>query len=169
MLKRLLDEFSDVAISALTEDPVALDVHAHRMHKLRGSAGMLGATSIQQLAGEAEAACAAGEAERAARLATKLAAHLQRLQHCAAPVLMAAARARAEDAALPSGGELKPQELSDFVDLLRQQSLSAMDRFSSISPQLRRLLNKDSYERVRDHIDNLQFSDAAEALEASQR
>ena len=113
MLKRLLDEFSDVAIPAVAEDPVALAVHAGRMHKLRGSAGMLGAKAIQQLAGEAEAACAAGEVERAARLATRLATMLQRLEQSAAPVFEAA-RAQAEDAALTSGGELEQRSADCF-------------------------------------------------------
>jgi CheY-like chemotaxis protein/two-component sensor histidine kinase len=167
MLKRLFDEFSDVAIPTVARDPVALAVHAGRMHKLRGSAGMLGAKAIQQLAGEAEAACAAGAVERAAQLATKLAAQLQQLHQQAAPTFMAG-RAQAEEAVLPGGGELEPQALADFIALLRGQSLSAMDRFTSISPQLRRSLSKGSYELVRDHIENLQFSDAAEALEASQ-
>jgi len=126
----LIVEFSgsptDVAIPAVAEDPVALAVHAGRMHKLRGSAGMLGAKSIQQLAGEAEAACAAGEVERASRLATRLATMLQRLHQSAAPVFMPA-RAQAEGAALPSGDEVEPQVLADIVVLLRQQSLSAVD------------------------------------------
>ena len=56
----------------------------------------------------------------------------------------------------------------DLIDLLRQQSLSAMDRFSSISRQLQSLLGKESYELVRDHVDNLRFSDAANALEETQ-
>jgi glycosylphosphatidylinositol transamidase (GPIT) subunit GPI8 len=56
---------------------------------------------------------------------------------------------------------------ADLIDLLRQQSLSATDHFTSISSQLRRHLSKDSYALVRDHIDNLQFRDAANALEAS--
>ncbi|MEP6874255.1 MAG: Hpt domain-containing protein, partial [Burkholderiales bacterium] len=139
-----------------------------RMHKLRGCAGILGAKAIHELAGQAEAACAAGEIERAADLATRLATQLQRLNQDAAPVLMAA-RAQAEEQALQSGGELKPQVLADLIDLLRQQSLSAMDRFSAISPQLRGLMSKGSYELVRSQIDNLQFNEAAEALEASQR
>jgi CheY-like chemotaxis protein len=167
MLKRLFDEFSDVAIPTVARDPVALAVHAGRMHKLRGSAGMLGAKAIQQLAGEAEAACAAGAVERAAQLATKLATQLQQLHRHAAPAFMGG-RAQAEEAVLPGGGELEKQALADFIALLRGQSLSAMDRFTSISPQLRRSLSTGSYELVRDHIENLQFSDAAEALEASQ-
>jgi hypothetical protein len=92
---------------------------------------------------------------------------LQRLRQSAAPALVAA-RAEPEEAPPAGGGDLEPQVLTDFVDLLRQQSLSAVDRFSSLSPQLRRFLSKSSYELVRDHMDKL-FGDAAEALEASQR
>ena len=168
MLKRLLDEFFDVAMPAVAEGPVALAIHKGRMHKLKGSAGMLGAKTIQRLASEAEAASAANEVERASQLATRLSAELQRLHQNAAPVFTAT-QAEAEEAALPSGGELEPQVVAGLIDLLRQQSLSATDHFSSLSPQLRRLLSKDSYELVRDHIRNLQFSDAANALEASQR
>jgi CheY-like chemotaxis protein len=164
MLKRLLDEFSDVAIPLVAQDPRALAVHAGRLHKLRGSAGLLGAKAIQQLAGEAEAACAAGQLELAAHLATRLATELQRLERSANP-LLEAARAQADDAALADGDALEPRALADLVDLLRQQSLSALDRFNAISPQLRRRLGKESFERVRDHIDNLRFSDAARALE----
>ena len=44
-----------------------------------------------------------------------------------------------------------------------------MDRFAVLSPQLRRHLGTASYDVVRDHMDNLQFSNAADQLEASQR
>jgi HPt (histidine-containing phosphotransfer) domain-containing protein len=168
MLKRLLDEFSDVAIAAQGADPLALAAFAGRMHKLRGSAGILGAQAIHIVAGEAEAACLAGEVERASRLSTELAIQLQRLQQTAAPTLMAALAADEEEAP-NSEEELEPQVLADFVSLLRRQSLSAMDRFSSLSPQLRRLLGRSSYALVRGHMDNLQFGSAANALEASQR
>jgi CheY-like chemotaxis protein len=167
-LKRLLDEFSDVAIPPTTDDAAVFAVHAGRMHKLRGSAGMLGARAIQQLAGEAEVACAAGDVERASSLATSLGAQLRRLQLAAAPALRSV-QAAVEDEVLPVGDELKPHDLADLINLLREQSLAAVDRFGSISPQLRRLLSKDSYELVRDHIGNLQFSDAASTLEANQR
>jgi len=39
----------------------------------------------------------------------------------------------------------------------------------SISPQLYGLLGKDTYEVAREHIDNLRFRDAAEALQAIPR
>jgi CheY-like chemotaxis protein len=167
MLKRLLDEFTNVAIPAVTDDAVTLASHAGRMHKLRGSAGMLGARAIQQLAGEAESACGAGDVAGAGRLTTALTALLQRLQQSAAPVL---ATDLSETEVDPSseGLTIEPQALADFIVLLRQQSLSALDRFSSISSQLRGHLGLKSYERVRRNIENLQFSDAADSLEQTQ-
>jgi CheY-like chemotaxis protein len=83
MLARFLQEFADVAIPPGGGE-VGLEFHRARMHKLRGSAGMLGAKTIQNLAGETEAACAIGERERAADLAKQLAAYLERMQHNAA-------------------------------------------------------------------------------------
>jgi hypothetical protein len=49
--------------------------------------------------------------------------------------------------------------------LLQQQNMSAVDRFNSLSPQLRGLLSRRTYDAVRDHIDNLKFGDAAQLLE----
>ena len=168
MLRRLLAEFSDVSIPVSVEGPAELAVHARRMHKLRGSAGMLGAKAIHLLAGEAEAACAAGELERSVHLATRLTTKLQRLRELAAPALLVVAPAQIEDDSLAAGDALDPQALADLVNLLRRQSMSAIERFSGLSPQLQRLLSKNSFERVRELIDNLQFSDAANALEEGQ-
>jgi CheY-like chemotaxis protein len=169
MLKRLLDEFADVSIPVAGEGSTELAVHAGRMHKLRGSAGMLGAKAIHQLAGEAEAACVGGDAARSAHLATRLATKLLHLRQRAAPALVVAAPIPAEAESAPiSGDALEPEVLAAFVDLLRQQSMSAIDCFSGLSPQLRRLLSRGSFELLRGHMDNLQFSDAARALEASQ-
>jgi PAS domain S-box-containing protein len=163
-LKRLLDEFSDVAIPAGAKDPAILAIHAGRMHKLRGSSGLLGAKAIQRLAGDAEAACAASEVELAVQLAKRIAAQLQRMRRSAATAFKAA-RGSAERTAPPRDSELEPHAIADFVNLLRQQSLSAVDRFSFISPLLLRLLGKDLFDLVGNCIDNLQFSDAADALE----
>jgi PAS domain S-box-containing protein len=166
MLARLLDEFSDITTPALTNDRAALAVQAGRMHKLVGSAGTLGATAIQQLAGEAEAACVAGEVDRATRVATRLAGLLQGLRRSAAAAL-AEYPAETEEELPLFGAEIEPQVVVDLIDLLRLQNLSAMDRFSSMSRQLQCLLGKESYELVRNHVDNLRFTDAANALEES--
>jgi len=89
LLTRLLDEFSDVAIGVMNEDPDALVPYRARLHKLRGSAGLLGAKAIAQLAGEGEAACATGDMTRASPHATRIAIQLQRLREHAVPAFLA--------------------------------------------------------------------------------
>jgi HPt (histidine-containing phosphotransfer) domain-containing protein len=88
LLTRLLDEFSDVAIGAMKKDLDAHTPYRARLHKLKGSAGMLGAKAIAQLAGEAEAACANGNMALASPLATRIAIQLQRLREAAVPALL---------------------------------------------------------------------------------
>jgi hypothetical protein len=81
---------------------------------------------------------------------------------------LAAGSAETEEEALLVGAKIEPQVLADLIDLLRHQNLSAMDRFSSVARQLQCLLGKESYELIRNQIDNLEFTDAANALAETQ-
>jgi PAS domain S-box-containing protein len=166
MLKRLLSEFADVSIPIAAINTGELADHARRLHKLRGSAGTLGARTIYELAGRGEAACVSGDRSEASQVATQLAAQLQRLKSSAESAFRAAS-VQIGRAPLSAPVALEPQALADLVVLLRQQSLSAIARFTLHSPELRRLLSATSYALVRDDIDNLQFADAADALEAA--
>jgi len=166
-LKRLLDEFAGISLSAGAPAPDELAVHAQRMHKLTGIAGMLGASEIRRLAIEGNAACKAGERDRAAELTARVAAELRTLSASAAPILEAA-RADAE-ALQPSEAPLEPKALAHLVDLLRRQSLSALDCFSNMAPQMRRFLGKDTYAQVSEYIDDLQFTEACSVIERQSR
>jgi hypothetical protein len=104
--------------------------------------------------------------QRAHELAAELTVQLQRLQHNAIPVLEAARTA--DEIAAPGDGELKDSQLVDFIRILRQQSLSALHRFAPIAPHLRTLLGQDSFEIIREHMDNLRFVEAADALQQLQ-
>ena len=164
MLKRLLGEFADVALPEQVTDAGRLAAHAGRMHKLRGSAGLLGAKAIQRLAGEAEAACVGGDVALAGPLAAALACELHRLRRSAEPAFQS--RQASVEEMLPQGGDpLEMDALTEFVGLLRQQKLSAMDRFKALSPQLRGHLRQGEYELVEEHLGNLRFGDAADILE----
>ena len=164
MLKRLLGEFADVALPGQASDAGTLATHAGRMHKLRGSAGLLGAKAIQRLAGEAEAACVGGDVALAGPLAEDLASELHRLRQSAEPAFQSR-QAPAEEVQQQGGDPIEMSALAELVGLLRQQKLSAMDRFKTLSSQLRGHLRQGEYERVEDHLDNLRFSDAADILE----
>jgi CheY-like chemotaxis protein/two-component sensor histidine kinase len=91
LLSRLFSEFADVTVPVVGRDLAELAVHAQRMHKLKGCAGMLGATSIHQLAGVIVDACAAGEVQGVRHLATELASQLGQLRDRSDTALEAAA------------------------------------------------------------------------------
>jgi PAS domain S-box-containing protein len=162
-LRRLLNEFSDVSMPAAHPD--ALVAYAARMHKLAGSAGMLGANAVQQLAIDARAACVAGETKRLERLAGALVIELVRLGQSAEPVLRTAKRRlREADTAVGAEDTLTPQVVAELIEALRQQSLSALYRFDAFSSQFRSLLGEKKFEIVRDQLDDLKFMAAAETL-----
>jgi PAS domain S-box-containing protein len=168
-LKRLLNEFSDAATPPAASATEAVAAYAARMHKLSGSAGMLGANAIQQLAVDARAACLAGESKRLERLSVALGIELQRLGQSAEPVLRTARSRAGEKQQAVGGGDalLTPGHLADLIEALRQHSLSALYRFDALAPQLRSLLGEGSFEIVRDQLDDLKFMEAAKVLEAS--
>jgi PAS domain S-box-containing protein len=165
LLRRLFDEFADIAIPENATDALSLVAHMKCMHKLRGCAGLLGAKSIQQLASEAEAACAAGACLEAGLLATQITGQLQRVQAGCA-VLLEQGRREDEERQPPLVAAIAPQELVDIVCLLRQRSLAALDRFNALAPRLRAVLDRDAFALVRHQMDGLKFDDAADILEA---
>ena len=166
MLKRLLDEFADNAMPGIAQEPEDLAAYAGRMHKLSGSAGMLGASTIQRLASEIEAVSLEGGLERVTLLATALSTHLQALRRAAAEALRDDPNQTSQTVQEISTA-IDPQALADFIGMLRMHNMSAVDSFNSQLPQLRGLLSQHSYEIVRDHISNLKFDEAARLLEAA--
>jgi PAS domain S-box-containing protein len=160
-LARLLVEFSDLTMPA--EAQCDLVQQAARMHKLKGSAGMLGAKTIHALASQAETACVGGSWERASEIAVMLSEHMQRLRDSATPVINAA-RARTDGLVTAEEAGLTPDLLNELAQLLQQQNLSALDRFRCLEPQLRRHLGADRFESLRTHIDALQFTLGADIL-----
>ena len=111
MLKRYLDEFSDIAIPSSLSSPPELACQAVRLHKLRGGACMLGATATQHLAAQAEAACVAGDACRAGERTIELVIHLDALRSRAAAAFEDASPGEAPVAA-PSIRQLEPKSVA---------------------------------------------------------
>jgi len=167
MLRQLLAENADVAAPRATDDAATLTRKAKALHKLKGCAGTLGAKSIQGLAGETEAALAAGGSADTVRLSSRLAEELRTLATATASALQDLPDARASEP-LDTQAVLEPQALSDLIALLRAQRLSAVDCFNALAPGLRNRLGPASYAMTRGHLDNLRFGDAATILEHAQ-
>jgi PAS domain S-box-containing protein len=168
MLARLFTEFSDIAIPAARDDADTLKAHAGRMHKLKGSAGMLGARVIQGLAARAETACAKGSVEQAASLATEL---IERLRHAhrSATAALREPGTRIEAAAPEEPRPLAPGAVARLVELLNEQNLAAVAEFDRLSPALKLWAGAETHGTIDTHIENLRFTEAAVALEAARQ
>jgi light-regulated signal transduction histidine kinase (bacteriophytochrome)/CheY-like chemotaxis protein len=160
LLKRFLDDFSDIAARQAEATPAT---NAGRLHKLKGGAGLLGAATIHRLAGEAEAAWAAGESARAEPLTGHLVTLLEKLR-MDATTAFGGEWTDAEPP--PPESRLERQSLTDLTFLLRQRNLSALAYFRSISPQLRQQLGTGSFAQLCEQVESLRFDEAADALDA---
>jgi CheY-like chemotaxis protein len=111
-LQRFLGDFSDIAVPSPGSVPLSLTEQASRLHKLKGGAGILGAKAIQHLAGEAEAACLAGDGAGAQERSIEIVTHLNALR---SSTLRAFEDARPSEAptAAPRDIRLEPQAVAE--------------------------------------------------------
>ena len=166
LLARLLGEFGSVSAPSPDDEEAVVD-YAQAMHKLCGSAGMLGARSIHRMAIALEAACAPLDIATLRRLTPMLAEALHALgaSHQASLARMTDTM---QPEPPPAGTAMDRSMLIDLITLLRQQNLSALVRFKALSPQLRQMLGDGPYGVARGHVDSLRFHEAAESLESLQ-
>jgi PAS domain S-box-containing protein len=80
LLGRLIRDFADVTFPTTRCERGELIGHSAQMHKLKGSAGMLGLNVVQQMAATIERACDAGELESIGPLAQQLVNEFRRLR-----------------------------------------------------------------------------------------
>ena len=172
LLRRMFDEFGPLSKE---NGALALDTHAVRMHKLRGTAGLLGAYALHAAAGIAEAAALAGDVPGTQHATQAAALAFDALAAATAPLLanvasalddLAAAGAQAAQAA--QAGELAPIDapsMQALTRLLREYNLEALDHFEALAARLRQQLGDDGYQALRRSVDALQFDQAAKTLE----
>jgi len=168
MLERLLREFGAARFSETDASDERGEELLARLHKLRGSAGLLGVRDVHRLAGEGENALRAGAQPGAVR-STLLALEqsLQALEQAVRPVLQLQQRAE-QDTPLQVQASASPAALdaptaaavAQWLDLLRQQDLSAGPRFHELAPALEALWGRDSLLLVREAVQDLDFSGA---------
>ena len=166
LLRRLLAEYPAppwMALSAaeLQGQGGAL---AGRMHRLRGSAGMLGAQVLQGLAGEAEEAFRAGApADRLLQHLAAVGRELERLAASAAGPLDREQGLRQGQADGPAP-PLDAADLHALSRMLRAQDLAALAWVGSHGPALRAALGDPAFDALRTAVDRLDFQAALHAL-----
>jgi hypothetical protein len=99
-------------------------------------------------------------------LASRLALELHQLLREAEPAFNGPRRSPRPGAHLDQT-EPEPHLLEGFIELLRQQNLSAVGRFGAIALQLERRLGEGPYAQLSLHMENLRFSEAIQVLEGS--
>jgi two-component system, sensor histidine kinase and response regulator len=160
--------------NASFELPVTLapDDHAgrtelqRRAHKLKGSAGMIGATRLMRLAGAVEKALADGRSnEVVERILKQLASALAMLRVEALPSLVAQLPLKVMvgpditvERAVGAAG------LDELRVLLDDHNLDAVEAFTVLAPHFKAALSATRFERLREAIDSLDFPLGAQLL-----
>src|ERR1700728_1449204 len=167
LLLRILQEYTDFAVP-IRVSPDDQIMHARlmgRAHKLRGSAGMIGATEIVRLAGATEKALQQGRPSDVVEgLLTRLASALTTLREEATPYLKRQAELDATGSSPGGSSKADTAQLDELCALLERQDLAALDKFKSLSPSLSELLGAVRFDRLRDAIDNLEFRQGLQLL-----
>lgn len=172
LLDRLFLEFDDLMALPVHSPPDAAGRRdlAARAHKLRGSAGMLGAREVQDLARQVEGGLGAGAAavgdavaQPVDALLEALAGSLHRLHSASATVRTRTAQRAAARSAQPAT-PITAEARADLAERLRFQDLSALDRFQQLAPGLQADCGAVRFEQLRSAIENLRFAQALALL-----
>jgi HPt (histidine-containing phosphotransfer) domain-containing protein len=165
LLARMLRDYAEFALpqAISLDDQAACEYLRGRAHKLKGSAGMIGATMVMRLAGAVERALQEKRsADVVEGILKKLAASLCTLREEAKAVLDAKSTpAIVEDRSVTF---VSSAELADLATLLETQNLAAVDKFSTLAPALEEMLDANCFERLRDAVENLDFQLGADLL-----
>jgi CheY-like chemotaxis protein/HPt (histidine-containing phosphotransfer) domain-containing protein len=167
LLARMLRDFADLALPTCVSpdnQTIRSEIKA-RTHKLKGSAGMVGATKIMRLAGAAELALEECQpADLVEGILSQLATALTTLREEAERLLEKPepdAGAGGEVAKRPNIGDADIEEL---CTLLECQNLTAIDKFALLSPSLSEIVGAVRFDRLYEAVDNLNFQLGAELL-----
>jgi PAS domain S-box-containing protein len=167
LLTRMLAEFADFAlpIAVSPSDQTNLVRIQGRAHKLKGSAGMIGATRIMRLAGAVEGALQdARTMDVVERILRQLAAALTTLREETERLSEKQLENANTVALMANRPKIGNPDIEALCRLLECQNLAAMDKFALLSPSLSELVGAVRFERLREAIDNLDFQLGAQLL-----
>jgi HPt (histidine-containing phosphotransfer) domain-containing protein len=168
LLVRVLRDFADLAAPAsiAPDDLQSRNKLRARAHKLKGSAGVIGATKVMQLAGAAEVAL---EEERPAGIVEEIlnqpALALTTLQEETVSMLEKEPQTTTDTAAARAQSlNIRTADIDELLQLLESQNLAAIDKFALLAASLGKLVGAVRFERLREAIDNLEFELGADLL-----
>lgn len=171
MIERMLREFgrfgeADAAHQALSGDATERASLAARMHKLRGSASMLGAEAVRRAAQRAEQALKRdADGGEIAAIMGDLASSLRALAEQTRPLLAehSSGAAQSDNAARPAS--IDASDAAELRALLAAHDLSALERFGALSGSLHGTLGDERFDRLRLAVNALDFEQALRLLD----
>lgn len=162
-LRRLLQENSNLLDTPPTENdlkksPELRQQFAMQMHKLRSTAGMLGATNIQQAASQCEYLLKSGK-NSVRHLITSIAQDLKVIQLSATPALEAWSQSQSRSRDTGAEAAVPKDQLEQIMHLLSTKDLEALDVIESHTAALRTMLGEDEFEALQQKLEALNFAE----------
>jgi HPt (histidine-containing phosphotransfer) domain-containing protein len=167
LLTRMLRDYADLAlpISVSADDQASGSELTARTHKLKGSAGMIGASGIMRLAGAAERALLElAPVEIVEGILRQLAVALTTLREEEQLLLEEQPVVEDTGATAANRPNVSSTDIDELCALLETQNIAAVDKFSLLSASLSERVGAVRFDRLRDAIDNLDFHLGAELL-----
>ena len=164
MLKRLITEFAPMEQRAESVKPEDLDGLAAQLHKLKGSAGTLGAGALERAASLADKACRTRQLEQVGHLVVDVVEELEQLRGAVAPFLKAH-EVRLARRINRNVARLDLDALSALLDALQRNDLCALDQLNAMAAGLKPHLGDEGLAHLLDQVDNLAFAEAAAVLQ----
>jgi PAS domain S-box-containing protein len=172
MLRRLLGEFGSAHFDreGAADDGLYREQLCTRLHKLRGSAGLLGASELHRLSGEAEIALRAGVALQDVQPGlAALEQALRNLERATSPVIESRKPQEAPtDIGALATTEANEEDVSQLLEMLRKQDLAASDAFRELAGGLLARWGNERVEQIRQAVEELEFTAAVQLIEQSQ-
>jgi HPt (histidine-containing phosphotransfer) domain-containing protein len=158
-------QFADPISGSLDDQTTRIQLKA-RVHELRGSAGLIGATRIMRLAGAAETALEQGRSmDVVESILGQLTSAFSALNAEALVWLRAqSAQEDSSSARTTDSSPISTADLDELYALLNHRNLEALDKFNLLAVPLSELLGVARFDSLRDAVEDLDFQLGAQLL-----
>jgi CheY-like chemotaxis protein len=169
LLMRVVQEYADLALPiAAPSDDATRSQLAGRAHKLKGSAGMIGANRVMKAAGAAEKALSTGQSAGVVEgTLVQLASALTILQEETEDLMGSQLRDGVSAPQTSADRSPSAADLVELRELLDSHNLAALEKFNSLADSLTLALGAVPFGHLKRAIENLDFPLGVRLLRAS--
>lgn len=162
-LRRLLQDNKNLTDTPLKEselkkNPAACQTLAMQMHKLRSTAGMIGAANIHQAASQCEYLLKSGNSS-VTHLTTAIANELKSIQLSGSAALEEWNRSQSNHTETESKATIDQDQLAQITGLLSAKDLQALEVIESHAASIRHQLGAEKYEVLQQQLEALNFAE----------